>query len=70
MGSLKVGDKIIVTYAIIPSVENEVGVIVEVNDCSSINILPYRIKLNDNDADSRLFWVDGIPHSPLMEELF
>lgn len=70
MGSLKVGDKIIVTYATVILVENKVGIIVEVDDYSDRHVLalPYRIKLHPTDLQS--FWVNGIPHSSLLEELF
>lgn len=68
MGSLKIGDKIIVTDALtIPQDKwkyiGSVATIIEV-DQILVDYL-YKVKL-----ENRHLWVDGVLYSPLLEELF
>lgn len=73
MGSLKVGDLIIVTEILFfynldkytdkaKSITNSVQTIIQV-DCTGC---PYPYKIEDED---NYFWIEGIPYSPLMMEL-
>lgn len=63
MGSLKVGDKIIVTKILgLPDYANMIGIIKEVDNGDTIS--PYLVKI-----EKREFWCDGMEYTPLMAEL-
>lgn len=67
MGSVTVGDLIIVTSAL-TSMPHYSYLIGEVFEIVAIDIIlngyPYKIQVGD-----RSFWVEGVPYSPLMLEL-
>lgn len=68
MGSLKIGDKIIVTDILTISpdyakLKGSVAIIIAVDQVLSDYL--YKVKL-----ENRHFWVDGVLYSPLLEELF
>lgn len=69
MGDIKVYDKIIVTDALVLNdrhVAQLVGVVAVVLRVDTyLKSFPYKVKIDD-----KLYWVEGIPHSSLMEELF
>lgn len=67
MGNIKVNDKIIIVDML--SVNSREGIIgktavVEYIDKMLPNYFPYRVDINN-----QIYWVQGIPHSSLMEEL-
>ena len=68
MGSVKIGDLIIVTSALTSMPEFSNYLIGKVFEIVSIDTVlegyPYYIRSGD-----RSFWVEGIPYSPLMLEL-
>lgn len=69
MGDIKVHDKIIVTDALILNgryVEHLVGAVAIVLKVDTyLKTYPYKVQI-----DNKYYWVEGIPHSSLMEELF
>lgn len=69
MGDIKVHDKIIVTDALVINdryVTQLVGVVAVVLRVDThLKTFPYKVEI-----DNKCYWVDGIPHSSLMEELF
>jgi hypothetical protein len=69
MGDIKVYDKVIVTDALLLNnryVKELVGVVAIVLKIDRyLETFPYKVEI-----DNKLYWVEGIPHSSLMEELF
>ena len=65
MGNLKIGDNIIITEALkifpFPKIVGEIAMIVHVDDPP----YPYKIIFAKEN-----YWVDGIPYSSLVKELF
>lgn len=68
MGSLKIGNKIIITAALTMP-QDEYKYIGKVANIEAVDQVladyVYRVSLED-----RYLWVDGVPYSPLLEELF
>jgi len=65
VGSIKVGDSIIITDCSIGYLVGGIGIVVEIDAFPAKTIWPYKIKCNNNIA-----WADGILRSSLIEELF
>jgi hypothetical protein len=64
---VKVGDNIIVTGVLTPGIyESLIGKILQIVDIDRIlpHYYPYKVCYN-----SRMFWVEGVAHSSLMEAL-
>lgn len=70
MGSIKVGDSIIITTCSIGYLVGTIGIVVEIDTTSAKTIWPYRIKYNKIDNKDWTCWADGILRSSLIEELF
>lgn len=67
MGSLKIGDRIIVTEVLTshPEAGFIIGEIIEISYIDTVlDTFPFAISYN-----GRKYWVDGVPYSPLMMEL-
>lgn len=69
MGDIKVWDRIIVTDALVINERYSgelVGVVAIVLKVDTyLKTFPYKVKIGEWH-----YWVEGIPHSSLMEELF
>jgi hypothetical protein len=67
MGSIKVGDLIIITDALtsrtIPDLRGSIAMVLFIDDV--LLTYPYKIKKN-----GMTLWVEGVPYSPLIAELF
>lgn len=67
MGNLKVGDKIIITKVLTPSLSDREKLIGTISTIKYIDVIldsyPFLI------FETQEFWVEGIPYSPLLEEL-
>lgn len=67
MGSLRIGDKIIVTKVLTTHPEGAfiIGEILEITYIDTIlDTFPFAIRY-----DYKKYWVEGVPYSPLMMEL-
>jgi hypothetical protein len=67
LGSLKIGDRIIVTEVLTshPEASFIIGEIIEISYIDTVlDTFPFAISYN-----GRKYWVDGVPYSPLMMEL-
>jgi len=67
LGNIKVGDLIIVTSGLLsdPYLVGTVQKVQEIDDHAFPLKLPFKVILSNGDS----YWVNGIPHSPLMMEL-
>jgi hypothetical protein len=62
LGSLKIGDKVIVTSF---KYEGKIGIIIKVDFIDCGGVLPYLVSLEDK----YITWCDAVPFSSLMAEL-